>query len=114
MFILKMPRVRIGDLVEVLIEAYAGRFGFRADEIAIERIGVRPGEKVDEALMTLDESWRARELGDMWVVPRIQPTEIGPRPTSSSAPADVLGRQDLRDLLDSAGWLAPESIPKLA
>lgn len=113
-FILKMPRVRIGDLVEVLIEAYAGRFGFRADEIAIERIGVRPGEKVDEALMTVDESWRAVELGDMWVVPRIQPTEIGPRPTSNPAPAAVLDRQDLRDLLDSAGWLAPESIPKLA
>ena len=39
-FILEMPRVRVGDLVEVLIEAYAPQFGFRPDEIAIEAIGL--------------------------------------------------------------------------
>lgn len=113
-FILKMPRVRIGDLVEVLIEAYAGRCGYRIDEIATERIGVRPGEKIDEALMTADESWRALERADMWVVPRTPPGEGGPRPpATSSAPTATLDRRGIRDLLDSAGWLAPES-PKLA
>ena len=113
-FILKMPRVRIGDLVEVLIEAYAGRFGFRPDEIRIERIGIRPGEKLDEGLMTADESHRARDLEQMWVVPRSLPAD-GPLDTSSRADAaPVLDRQGIRDLLDGAGWLAPESVPKLA
>ncbi|MEO5985680.1 MAG: SDR family NAD(P)-dependent oxidoreductase [Candidatus Limnocylindria bacterium] len=108
-FILKMPRIRVGDLVEVLIEAYAGRFGYRPDEIAVERIGVRAGEKLHEALMTADESDRAFELGEMWVVPGAA-TGDRPRPATLPEPGSLLDRDGLKDLLDSAGWLTPESI----
>ena len=108
-FILKMPRVRVGDLVEVLIEAYASRFGYRPDEIEIERIGARPGEKRDEALMTEEEALRARDADDMWVVPRAIPDGRGAaRP--GVGPSELLDRQAIRELLDSAGWLAPETV----
>lgn len=113
-FILKMPRVRLGDLVEVLIEAYAGRFGFRSDEIEIERIGARTGEKLDEELMTMDEARRAQELDEMWVIPRLSPPEGASVAASPPEPAPVLDRQDIRALLDRAGWLAPEWLPKPA
>ncbi len=109
-FILKMPRVRIGDLVEVLVDAYAGRFGFRADEIGVETIGIRAGEKSDEALMTADEAERARDAGDMWIVPRVRDTGAMPAEQSISPPP-LLDRKAIRELLDSAGWLAPETLP---
>lgn len=112
-FILKMPRVRIGDLVEVLVDAYAPRFGFRTAEIDVERIGVRPGEKVDEALMTADEARRAIDLGDMWVVPGVGGSPKGTSFAADPAPA-ILDRGQLRELLDAAGWLSPTSTPALA
>jgi FlaA1/EpsC-like NDP-sugar epimerase len=113
-FILKMPRVRIGDLVEVLVEAYAGRYGYRPEEIAIERIGVRAGEKVDEALISTDEAWRVMDRDEMWVVPRQVPNEVVARTGTAVDAPPLLGRDEIRDLLDVAGWLAPEQLPKLA
>jgi len=113
-FILKMPRVRIGDLVDVLVEAYAGRYGLQAADIAIERIGVRAGEKVDEALISTDEAWRVIDGDEMWVVPRQQPNDVAPRTRAPMEPPRLLSRDEIRDLLDAAGWLAPEQLPKLA
>lgn len=112
-FILKMPRVRIGDLIDVLVEAYAGRFGHDPGAIAVERIGVRAGEKLDEALMTADEAARARDDGDMWIVPRAVDEPIE-KPASAAAlePPPVLDADAIRTLLDRAGWLAPESMPR--
>lgn len=113
-FILKMPRVRLGDLVEVLIEAYAGRFGHDPRRIAVEQIGVRSGEKLHEALITADEATRVHDLGDMWIVPR--PEQARPEASRRSAieTPDVLDRDGIRALLDQAGWLVPESLPRLA
>jgi UDP-N-acetylglucosamine 4,6-dehydratase/5-epimerase len=111
-FILKMPRVRIGDLVDVLVEAYAGRFGYRPDQIAVEQIGMRAGEKFDEGLMTADERRRVRDLDDMWVVPRATTPAIAGGTVDDFAP--VLERQAIVELLDAAGWLQPEGSPKLA
>jgi UDP-N-acetylglucosamine 4,6-dehydratase/5-epimerase len=111
-FILKMPRVRTGDLVEVLVEAYAPSFGFGADQIAVEVIGARPGEKRDEALLTKDEAAAAHELPDMYV---LDPRHTPERSTAAGGRADepLLDRGQLRDLLDAAGWLHPESLPTL-
>lgn len=113
-FILKMPRVRVGDLVDVLIEAYAPEFGYRPADIIVETIGARAGEKRDELLMTPDEARAAVELDDMFVVnartsaQREQPVHGG---TGQEPPLD---RDQLRDLLDAAGWLHPNSLPGLA
>lgn len=113
-FILKMPRIRVGDLVEVLIEAYAPQFGFRPDEIAIETIGARAGEKRHEVLLTEDEALAAEETEGMYVVGRL-------RPPRGNHAAVVGGRGDeplmersaLRELIDAAGWLRPELLPTL-
>jgi FlaA1/EpsC-like NDP-sugar epimerase len=112
-FILKMPRVRIGDLVDVLVEAYAGRFGHDPATIAVERIGPRAGEKLDEVLMTIDEARRAHDAGDMWIVPRLT-GDARPPDGPALAEPPVIDRQEIRALLDRAGWLAPESFHRLA
>lgn len=67
-FILKMPALRIMDLAEVMREKYAPRYGFKPEDIPIEVVGVRCGEKVDEVLMTLDETACAYENDEMYLV----------------------------------------------
>lgn len=67
-FVTKMPVVRISDLAEVLIEELAPRFGFAPSDIRIETIGTKPGEKLYEELMSSEETRRARELEDYFVI----------------------------------------------
>jgi FlaA1/EpsC-like NDP-sugar epimerase len=110
-FILKMPRVRTGDLVDVLVEAFAPDFGYRPDDIRVEIIGPRPGEKRDELLMTADEATVARDLGDMYVVDPRHAAEGPVRGGQANEPLVEIGQ--LRELLDAAGWLHPQTLPSL-
>lgn len=50
LFIMKMPACRIIDLAEVLIEYYGNQ------DTKIEEIGIRPGEKLNEVLISEHES----------------------------------------------------------
>ncbi len=61
-FITKMPVIRIQDLAEVMIEELAPQFGHSPDEIRIEIIGTKPGEKMYEELMNIEETRRSIEL----------------------------------------------------
>jgi FlaA1/EpsC-like NDP-sugar epimerase len=113
-FILKMPRIRVGDLVEVLVEAYAPDFGYRADEIAIETIGARPGEKWHEVLLTDAEALMAEEVDGMYVLRAArQPRQAGRTVSGGRADEPLLDRAQVRELLDMAGWLRPERLPTL-
>lgn len=67
-FIFKMPAVRLGDLVEVVIEEVAPRYKFSPRDIKIKAIGIRSGEKYYEELMTEEEKTRALETKDMFIV----------------------------------------------
>lgn len=67
-FVLKMPTFRVGTLAEAMVEEYASEFGHTSDEIEIEIIGARPGERVHEKLISADESAQARELENMYVI----------------------------------------------
>ena len=109
-FILKMPRVRVGDLVEVLVEAYAPLYGHRPSDIAIEYIGARRGEKRHEALMTEDEATGATELAGMYVVNPLPHAHDAPVVTGGRGTEPVLDRAQIRDLLGSAGWLEQKAL----
>ncbi len=61
-FVTKMPTIAIKDLAEVMIEIYAERFGFKAQDIEIIEIGNRPGEKDYEELLNIEEIRRTIEL----------------------------------------------------
>lgn len=63
-FVLKMPVINIIDLAEVLLENNKVKSG----NLKIEKIGIRPGEKIYEELMTFQESKRVIELEDMFVI----------------------------------------------
>lgn len=67
-FVLKMPTVKLIDLVDVVIERGCRAHKINTDDISKEIIGLRPGEKMYEELMTIEESHRAYELDKMFVI----------------------------------------------
>lgn len=67
-FVFKMPVARLGDLVSGTIANIAPRLGLDPAAIATTAMALRPGEKGFEELMTLDESTRAFDAGDMYAV----------------------------------------------
>lgn len=69
-FVTKMPVFNIGDLAQVMIEEMAPKYGYKPEEIKIEVVGRRPGEKIFEELTTEEEVGRARDIGELIVVTR--------------------------------------------
>ena len=67
-FILKMPAIKILDLIEVAVEELAPKYSHNPESISIEIVGKRPGEKLFEELMTGEEAMNAKELEDMYIV----------------------------------------------
>ena len=67
-FVLKMPVIRLRDLAEVVTEEVCKKYNINTGEVEIKTIGLRPGEKMFEELMTEEESKYAYDLGNMYAV----------------------------------------------
>ncbi len=67
-FIPKMKVTKIADVVDVMIHELAPESGYKPEEIDIKLIGIKPGEKIHEQLMTESEQRRAYESEDMFIV----------------------------------------------
>ena len=61
-FVTKMPVVRIEDLAKVMISELAPLYGYKPKEIKIIEVGTKPGEKLYEELMSMEETRRTIEL----------------------------------------------------
>jgi FlaA1/EpsC-like NDP-sugar epimerase len=120
-FITKMPAIRIEDLAHVMIRNLAPVFGYRAQEMKIEEIGVFPGEKMYEELMSAEETRRAWELKRYFVVmpaftalyretaydyPEFVSKEV--KQPYHSGVEKVLSREDLEMFLKTNGLIQPE------
>lgn len=68
-FVLKMPVISLKDLATVIVEETCKKHNIDPKVIKIEEIGMRPGEKMYEELMTFDESLTAWDLSDMFIIP---------------------------------------------
>ncbi len=97
-FVPKIPSMRIMDLVAAV-----------APDCDVEDIGIRPGEKLHEILMSEDESRQALELDRMFVIEPLYPSwsfrpwEGGKRPArgfrySSDANNAWLSRDEMKEL----------------
>ena len=67
-FVTKMPAIRIRDLADVMIQELAPAFGHRPQDIQIKIIGHKPGEKMYEELMNMEETRRSWELSRYFVI----------------------------------------------
>jgi UDP-N-acetylglucosamine 4,6-dehydratase len=69
-FVLKMPIIKLSDLVEVLIEEVTKKYGLNYTT-DVKVVGLRPGEKMYEELMSADEVRIAIENEDMYMIPSV-------------------------------------------
>lgn len=97
-FVPKIPSMNIMDLVTAV-----------APECRAEYIGIRPGEKVHEVLVSEDEARHTVELDDMYVIQPAHPwwqsanwTEARPLPDGFSFTSDA-----------NARWLSVEELQRL-
>ena len=67
-FVTKMPAIRIKDLAEVMIRELAPGYGRKPEDIKIQIIGHKAGEKMYEELMNIEETRRSWELERYFVV----------------------------------------------
>jgi len=106
-FVLKMPVVRLSDLAEIMIEDYCRKCHFPRGQVEVKYIGLRPGEKMFEELMTIDESKNALELNDMYIIYLSENRDKNVYPGSkkaesrsySSQEAEILNKEALCGLL---------------
>lgn len=67
-FVLKMPVIKLKYLSEVVIEETCKNLNINHWNVDIKTIGLRPGERKFEELMTREESECAYDIGNMYAV----------------------------------------------
>ena len=70
-FVLKMPLVRLKDLFESMKEILAPKYDYKPSKIKTKIIGIRPGEKLIEYLLTSFEMENVLETKDFFIIPPI-------------------------------------------
>ncbi|NWJ56615.1 SDR family NAD(P)-dependent oxidoreductase [Marine Group I thaumarchaeote] len=68
-FVLKMPLLRLNDLFEAMKEIVGPKYGFNPNQIKTKKIGIRPGEKLTEYLLTSFEMDYVLETKDFFILP---------------------------------------------
>jgi len=93
-FVPKIPSMRIVDLAEAL-----------APDCAHQITGIRPGEKLNEVLMSEDEARQAIELEDMFVIEPSHPWWESGRPAGKTPAEGFRYTSDLNE-----HWLSAEAL----
>ncbi|QDI88806.1 polysaccharide biosynthesis protein [Candidatus Nitrosopumilus sp. SW] len=70
-FVLKMPLLRLNDLFDAMKEIVGPKYGFKPNQIKTKKIGIRPGEKLTEYLLTDFEMNHALETKNFFIIPKM-------------------------------------------
>jgi len=70
-FVLKMPLLHLEDLFEAMKKILSSKYGFTALQIKTKIIGIRPGEKLIEFLLTKFEMENVFETDDFFIIPSL-------------------------------------------
>ncbi|MFB7141780.1 SDR family NAD(P)-dependent oxidoreductase [Gottfriedia sp. NPDC056225] len=105
-FILKMPVINLKDLAETVIEETSIKCGIDPSDVKMIEIGLKPGEKKYEELMTYEESLVSFELPDLYIIPSFfsaNKTYIGAKKTKpgtySSAGEIPINKDQVREII---------------
>ncbi|MBI3548556.1 MAG: UDP-N-acetylglucosamine 4,6-dehydratase (inverting) [Elusimicrobia bacterium] len=94
-FVPKIPSMRMTDLTKAI-----------APECKIKVVGIRPGEKLHEVLLTEDESVRAIDMGGLFLIqPNFPWWGKQAKPEGTPVPADFRYASDTNDW-----WLTPAEL----
>lgn len=121
-FVTKMPVARIADLAAVMIEELAPQFDYTPEDIKINIIGSKAGEKYYEELMNDEEVRRSVELQRYYAVTPafkstqrdidyVYPDMLSDGPPSSpynSNTAIAMSKEELRTYMHQHGYLTKE------
>ena len=101
-FVLKMPVIRLQDLAEAVIDEMSVELQIASESIQIHKVGLRPGEKMYEELMTEDESLYAQELEEMFCIRNFNKVNANHGKSATSYRSDqlpTLSQADIKQLL---------------
>lgn len=112
-FILKMPVIKLQDLAEVVIEETCANLGISEEEIDLQILGLRAGERCFEELMTKDEAEYAYDLENMYaVVPNTYSSDCNKfynnmkkaeKMSYNSSEQNCITKEEVRNLLKQEG-----------
>ena len=68
-FVLKMPLILLNDLFDVMKIIIAPKYNLNSNDIKTKMIGIRPGEKITEYLLTDFELENVLETKDFFIMP---------------------------------------------
>ena len=110
-FIFKMPVMKIGDLAQVMVEKMAPKYGYRPEDIKMQIIGIRDGEKKYEHLLNEEESRSAFETSDMFIIvppkwENTRPYEGAVKIRQKSYRSDnqkVMSKEEIRRFIEESG-----------
>lgn len=97
LYVPKIPSMKIVDLAEAI-----------APQCEITEIGIRPGEKLHEEMISLDDSRRTVELGDRYVVNPVQADWGYNPPSGLLVPEDFSYKSNT-----NTEWLSKDDIENL-
>jgi UDP-N-acetylglucosamine 4,6-dehydratase len=107
-YVLGLPAFKIWDVAEVLAEAASGP----GRSVGVEEVGIRPGEKLHESLVSSEEMRRASNEGSFWRIERYHsgderytPAQEERSLTSDRAPQ--MSKQEIVTLLSEQRLLPP-------
>ncbi len=115
-FILKMPSARIIDIAKTVIADMSEKLGIDPGSVDIQNIGIKPGEKLYEELMTENEIIRSYDADDLYIVlPEANlsgisyskyeaMSKIG-SPNYNSKDVELLDQSQIKDILSRASLL---------
>jgi len=103
-FVKKMPAARVVDIARVMAKAITGR-----EDYPIKEVGIRPGEKIHEVLVSEEEMKRAIETENHYIIypygkidtPRL----LRNIEEYTSFNTDRLNEEQIETLLRKEGWI---------
>jgi len=104
-FILKMPLLYLNDLFEVMKKVLAPKYGFDPKKIKTKIIGIRPGEKLTEYLLTDFEMEHVLETKDFFILPSLF------KPLTKSK---IPGAKKPKNVFSHFEKMKPISIPEIS
>ena len=115
-FVMRMPSAKMDTLTKVMIKLFGN------EDSKIKEIGIRPGEKIHELLVSKNESYRTKVFDDRYyvILPTYQDPELE-QAYSHCAPLEagefnstntrIMDETELEDILRKEKWLFESGLP---